>query len=579
MKKGTLLYSCLVTLAFIFSGIAGIQAQGTENSGIVLRVIVDGQASDYYSGYCGYGTANWGGSFTDAICKTPSWTYDITPDTLGCDSVPAGSLTGKAALVRRGVCGFSIKALNAQKAGADLILIANNNADLCAVQAMGATQPQAGLVTVPCLLICGNIAAQIDNALKANKPVQVCVVRPDAKIVSGFFPATSMQTPVSQITTDTFGFGADVANFTSTVRTNVVVKVELKEDGGQVLFTATETIPEIQPDGTDTVSINFGGQLFVPALPIGKYNIIYTTSADSVDATPVKDRAVDDFYITQNLFAKDDGAQIGFRPGTFNGDVWGVGNVYQMSAASLENYEFRTAEFAFTTNATDLPVADVETAFYMFKVNDDVIADGWASFDDSELLSPSFELLGIGSYEAPANVQGFQLQQVEVTKLDDPGISIPLEAGKTYVLASAYSGVSLNTFHAFNQNAIAPSISTMVFNTTWFTGGFTGNPNAVLRMYIDLVSKTDEKPLPETVMNIVPNPVRETLNLAISFDQPTDATITIADIDGRVITMEDRQGLTNEMLHYQLPQLASGTYLARIATKEGTKTKKFIVQK
>jgi hypothetical protein len=46
-----------------------------------------------------------------------------------------------------------------------------------------------------------------------------------------------------------------------------------------------------------------------------------------------------------------------------------------------------------------------------------------------------------------------------------------------------------------------------------------------------------------------------------------------------VIVTEDRPGLTNEMLSYQLPQLASGTYLARIATKEGTKTKKFVVQR
>lgn len=579
MKKKTMLYTCLATAAMLFLAVFGASAQGTDNSGLILRVIVDGQSTDYYEGYCGYGTANWGGAFTEEICLTPSWGYDITPDSLGCDSIPAGSLTGKAALIRRGVCGFSIKALFAQNAGAELILVANNNADACATQDMGVTQPQGGLVTKPCLLICRNVANQIDDALKAGKSVQVCLKRPDVDIITGFYPPLSMQTPVSEIKVDTFGFDATVFNPGTVLRTNVKVTVTVKEDGGAQLFTASATIPEIQPNGIDTVSIDFDGVRFTPELPVGKYNIIYTTEADSVDQKPVDDRVLNNFYVTDYLFAKDDGAQIGFRPGTFNSDNWAVGNVYHTSPSSLEQYEFRTAEFAFTTNATDLPVADVEAAFYFFKVDDSQVAANWAGFDDSELLSPSMELLGIGAYEAPANVMGFQLQQVEVTKLDDPGISIPLEKGVRYMIVCAYTGPSFNTFHAFNQNAAAPGVSTTVFNGTWFLAGFSGDPNAVLRMYLDLVSKVDDKPLPETVMNIVPNPVRESLNLAISFDQPTDATITIADIDGRVIVTEDRPGLTNEMLSYQLPQLASGTYLARIATKEGTKTKKFVVQR
>jgi hypothetical protein len=65
--------------------------------------------------------------------------------------------------------------------------------------------------------------------------------------------------------------------------------------------------------------------------------------------------------------------------------------------------------------------------------------------------------------------------------------------------------------------------------------------------------------------------------LKVDFNKATDATITIAQLDGRVIRYENREGLTNETLSYQLPNLAAGTYLARIATKEGTKTKKFVV--
>ena len=80
-------------------------------------------------------------------------------------------------------------------------------------------------------------------------------------------------------------------------------------------------------------------------------------------------------------------------------------------------------------------------------------------------------------------------------------------------------------------------------------------------------------------VSIFPNPVvNGSVNLDLNFAQPTDATITIADMSGRVISVRDRMGVTQEKVNFNLPQLATGTYIARIATKEGTLTKKFVVQ-
>jgi subtilisin family serine protease len=44
----------------------------------------------------------------------------------GCAAQPAGSLLGKAALIRRGTCTFHVKALNAQNAGAAAVVLYNN---------------------------------------------------------------------------------------------------------------------------------------------------------------------------------------------------------------------------------------------------------------------------------------------------------------------------------------------------------------------------------------------------------------------------------------------------------------------
>src|SRR4051812_45653521 len=46
----------------------------------------------------------------------------------GCTALPAGSLAGKAVLIRRGTCSFNIKANNAQVAGAAAVILYNNAA-------------------------------------------------------------------------------------------------------------------------------------------------------------------------------------------------------------------------------------------------------------------------------------------------------------------------------------------------------------------------------------------------------------------------------------------------------------------
>ncbi len=67
----------------------------------------------------------------------------------GCAGFPEGTFTGKIALLDRGVCGFSFKALQAQNAGATAVIIANNAANQPA-PGLGAG-PEAAQVTIPVL--------------------------------------------------------------------------------------------------------------------------------------------------------------------------------------------------------------------------------------------------------------------------------------------------------------------------------------------------------------------------------------------------------------------------------------------
>ncbi|MCC6280492.1 MAG: T9SS type A sorting domain-containing protein [Saprospiraceae bacterium] len=587
MKKFTPLSAGLILFALLqFVALQNTFAQ-TKNSGVTIRVTVAGVSTDFGEFECGYGAADYGGSVTEDICAPIEWGRDIAGlDSLVCDSIPAGSLTGKIALLRRGGCpvaaagAFTAKALNAEKAGALAVLIANHSATAgqtdCYTQFL---YGNGAATTIPVFFLSRTAANFINNAINSGQPLEVCLMRPDVFMNEAFYPVQNVQTPITQIGTDTFGFSATLTNSRGLELTNVKVNAKVFTAAGAELFSTTLDIPSLSGEVSDSLFVL--PERFAPELPIGNYRIVYTTESDSTNGSVFKDVRRSAFNVTQNLFSKDDNIVYGFRPGTLPANGWAAGNLYSMSTGAQDNYKVMTVEFAHASNAAERPINQIVSDIALFRVNDDVAAD-WNLFEGDDYQSPSFTWIGTGGYTAPSNATSYQVQQVTMLDLVSAEPGILLENGAVYVLSAFYPDSSRFAFHAFDPdvNVAGPSgISTVTYSTQWFLGGFEGNPSAVLRMYIDLVTTTDEKPLPDTYMNVFPNPVKDVLNLGLSLEKATDVTVTIAELSGRTIQIEDYYGLTNETVTYQLPQLASGVYLARIATKEGTLTKKFVVQK
>ena len=396
----------------------------------------------------------------------------------------------------------------------------------------------------------------------------------DLAISAFFYPVSSFATPVSQIASDTFQFEVNLNNNGLNPQTNIVVTAYVKEDGGSTLHTQTITIPSLAAGVVDSGFV-FPVR-YAPELNTGLYTVGYSVSTDSVDQRPADNARASNFVVSNNQFAKEDGPEQGYRPSA--GGDWAIANTYRMNGGNFELYKATQAEFAFSTNADEIAPGEVDAAIYLFKVNADV-AEDFSDFDPSSILSSSTEWVGAGNYEAPDSLDNYELQQAVISDLGTGLPGVILEPGARYLVAMEYANASAQAFHAFNDDVFYYFPSTFVFNTDWNVNGFGGDINALLRLYISLVSTTDEQALPANTLSLFPNPVVETLQLGVQFEEPTDATITIADMQGRVITLEDRSGLTNETLRYQLPQLASGTYLARIATAKGSLTRKFTVIK
>lgn len=74
-----------------------------------------------------YGGANFGPTIREMIGPAPYLpVQSLGVSSLGCDPLPADSLSGHIALIERGVCHFSLKAFHAQQAGAFAAIIYNS---------------------------------------------------------------------------------------------------------------------------------------------------------------------------------------------------------------------------------------------------------------------------------------------------------------------------------------------------------------------------------------------------------------------------------------------------------------------
>ena len=85
----------------------------------------------------------------------------------GCAALPAGSMSGKAVLIRRGTCGFHAKALNAQNAGAAAVVLYNNVSGRINPTVVGMPE-----ITIPVVAISDQEGVLIDNRL-ATGPVDM----------------------------------------------------------------------------------------------------------------------------------------------------------------------------------------------------------------------------------------------------------------------------------------------------------------------------------------------------------------------------------------------------------------------
>ena len=107
--------------------------------------------------------ANFGGALSSNITADLVLVDDGSASpSLGCNAI-SNNLIGKIAVIDRGTCNFSVKAYNAQNAGAIAVIVINNVAGAPIAMGVGTNSE---LVTIPCVMI----SLANGNLIKAQLP-------------------------------------------------------------------------------------------------------------------------------------------------------------------------------------------------------------------------------------------------------------------------------------------------------------------------------------------------------------------------------------------------------------------------
>jgi hypothetical protein len=245
-------------------------------------------------------------------------------DTLGCNPLTnGGNILGKIALVFRGTCDFSTKALNAQNEGAIGVVIVNN------VPGQAPFNPGAGvsgsLITIPVVMISYETWQDLFPYLSSGVEVFIGalpIANNDLKFEYGFAANGSSasyigpyyQTPLSQL--QPWSFYGTVKNNGLLTQTGIQFNTTISQAG---FSTLSNTLGSL----ASNVSIDlFGTNTFTPPAVTNSYQIEFSALGNQTDENILNNTKSATYHITDYIYALDSGH--------VNGGLFNSGQAYQL---------------------------------------------------------------------------------------------------------------------------------------------------------------------------------------------------------------------------------------------------------
>ena len=513
----------------------------------------------------GWGTPDMS-ILANGITDTLALAFDASVgDSLCCEPIINRSeIEGKIAVLYRGVCNFSLKALNCQDSGAVAVIIINNVAD--APIPMGAGTFGAD-VTIPTFLV-DQLGGQGIAAALANGETVVAYLGNKTGLYEydlGFF-AKDILTPPSAAIPSILAqnsaeysprLGAWVRNYGSLDQTAVTLNITVSQSGS-----------DIYNETSDPVDILSGDSIFVELSPLalssysGFYSITYTANSAAAEEYPGDNTYsaslyVNDLYgyatISETTLLP--ASNSGVRPATSNGTYsycvhFRDANASRMAATGIEGMGIVNAPLSM-----DGEIITVQAFEWLNEFTG--ISD--ANFDISDLVE-------VGTGESIIEVDTIRYRGY--FPFDEP---VVMQDNVRYLFCmttenpEVFLGSADVPEYTTNEEILDQPTTPLLNGTAWSVG-FAGTIcGSAVRMIAANSIGIDEQN--ETVGTPYPNPALNELRIPLSSVRGA-ADLRIMDLAGKLVSAQ-RVVATGSQLIVNVEGIAPGTYTFDVQPENG----------
>jgi hypothetical protein len=514
----------------------------------------------------GWGTADLVDPL-NSVLDTAVFAFDDTAaDSLACDTiVNISEVVGKIAVVYRGSCNFSLKALNAQDAGAVAVIIINNIPGPPVAMGAGSFAAQ---VTIPVVMITDADGALLRPEIEAGNVV--VFIGNKAGLYDndlGFFKedmrtarATAQPKLVATNGTE-FAVqpGCWVHNYGNNDQTGVTVTVTA-EQGGTNLYTQTSPATNILsgdsafftlPDLTQTA---WGGF----------YSMNYTVSSSVADEYP-GDNSYDFSFLIDSLLAYgtiNDSAELSlasahYRPST--------GTNFTTCVHFKDPNASRIAAMGLYTSGSGGANATMEGEF--LETNVYQWDDAFTGLSDAAILFDNLNVIGSGEYVYDADLDGVNIYIPffqPVMLQDDVRYLFCVSTFSADVFLGYDDVLDYDENITLDDQPICPISN----DGTWFALGFGTDVTSAIGVLMGNFDVGVDENAANQVVNAYPNPATDRVWLDVTGLTGT-GDLVIRTALGQYVSAHRMNLGAERMVGMDLQELANGAYLFELRDAAG----------
>ncbi len=586
---------------------------------------------------------NWGSvEITSTYTNIPVEQVDdgTSDPTLGCNTLTNTTLAGKAALIDRGDCAFSIKAQNAQDKGAVIVIIVNNE-PLGTIGMLG-TAPSGPAVNIPVLMVNKSdgdmIKSELANGVTISLTPWSFGFDYDLAIEQGQqikpFNLTQpyfLLEEASFLSNQEYYYtykGATFFNNYSKDTLDTVAHQTAIYDGATVVYsqgsrvyydstnplmpttdTAT-TLPHptgYEPDIYDVRVFrdSFDMTTLTPNKTYTLENIVDPISRDpsGADGYPLDNIATSKFTLTDSVYGK---STLNADGTLYMDDVvvpstsseWGpILHFPYIPSGNTKLYMDKVTVpvyLSMRANTDDLDGKKITINVYQW-----INTDGDSAIDHGELTSNLFAsevyTFPTGSIVDPAT----RTLTVDIPLYDidsgDPGVEVDGEG--VYWVSMTVDGTSTSNYgfavdnsadnHDRQRLYVFSTWNTNPNSGLWVSGLYTDNfysyytNTGQVAMNVTLATREETDAITDVdeslALNIFPNPAEDFTNLEVKADGVQEfISYVMTDITGKVVGYETVKNVSENNFQLDVTSLPAGSYIIKVSTPEGFNTQKFV---